>query len=176
MAPEASELLAREDDRLPSCGNERGRLGERLLEGGLVARVRLHAGGDDLDRGVDEVAWQLEVDRPAQAEACGERPVDDSLGALGVGDDGRRARDLAEHHELAFEAADLVVEQRVMDALPHPRATADHDHGGPLGVRLGRRVDDLEPADAVRDAHRADAVRARVAVGSEAGALLVGAC
>src|SRR5262249_28342916 len=53
------------------------------------------------------------------------------------------------------------------------RSAADHDHRRLLGIGLGDGVGDLQPADAIGDADRAEPLEPRIGVGGEPGALFV---
>ena len=121
--------------------------------------------------------------RPCRAEsrcsraACSGRPHrarGRSRGRRSTGSISSVAGDaqLLEHFDLRAEVAHLVVQQRIVDPLGQPRRAADHHHRRLLGIRPGDRVADRQAADAVRHAHRPQAVDAGISVGREARAVL----
>ncbi len=169
----ARQFFAGDDDRLLRRRDQLGRLGQRFLQCSHVARNGLLLARLDLDASAHEVSRQLQVHRAAVPQASGQGAVDLTLGGVGIGDDRRRAGDLAEDVELALEAADLVVEEGFAAPLAHPRPAADDDHGRSLGERLCRRVHDLEAADAIGHAQGTDAVDAGIGVGGVSSPLLV---
>ena len=172
---EARQLLAREDDRLAGRRQERGGLGEGLGEGGLVRHLGLVADGDGLDAAVDQVARQLQVDRPLGA--AGRLPASGRWSRWALSASVTMAAAQVTSRKISSWLSKLRIlwwRSGSRTPLRHPRATADDDDGRLLGEGLGRRVDDLEPAHAVGHAERADAVHPRIGVRGEAGALLVG--
>lgn len=66
------------------------------------------------------------------------------------------------------------MKERVLLAVFPPGRTADNYDGRFFGIRAGDGVEDVEPAHAVGHTHQTNAVNARISVGSEAGAGLMG--
>jgi len=126
-----------------------------------------------VDRRVDHIAGQFDVDRALGLDGSVEHAVDLPRRGLWVVQHGGGLGQLLEHLELRVEVAHLVVEQRVAQALVHARRATDDDHRRLLGVGLGGGVGDLQPADAVGDADHAQAVEPGVGIGGKARALLV---
>ena len=65
------------------------------------------------------------------------------------------------------------MEQRVLLAFLHPGRAANDDHRRFLGKCLGGGVRHLQPADAIRDAHRPQTPHPRIGIRRKPGALLV---
>ena len=95
-------------------------------------------------------------------------------GGLFVEKNCRGDGDFIVHALLRLEGFHLVMQQRVLLPVLHARPAGDDDDRALFRVRAGDGVEDVQAADAVGHADQADAVEARIRVGGEAGAGLVG--
>ena len=174
LQAEPVHLHVRQDDRLARgvdhlLGFGQG-LAQALEVAPLVQLRRLVVG--NAGHG-DEVAGQLDIDRPLEPQRGVQHAIDFLEGRLRVAQDRRGDGKLLEHLLLGVKLADLVMQQGVLLALLHPRRAADDDHGRLLGKGFGGGIGELQSAHAVGDADRAQAAHAGVGIGGEAGALLV---
>ena len=173
LQPEAVQLDAGDDDRAAGGSDPPGRLAHGLGEGvGIAPSRRMVVGADLVGHDRDDVARQLEVDRPLVPVGHVEQEVDVAEGRGGIDDLPARQADLVEDLELRPPLAHAVVEPGVVRPLGDARGAGDEDHGALLGRRAGDRVRERQAAHAVGDAHRAHAMHARVGVGGEPGAVL----
>src|SRR5690349_1681393 len=74
---------------------------------------------------------------------------------------------------LRVEFLDLVMQQWIFFALLEAGRAADHDDRRFFGVSFRGGVGDLQPADTVSDADRAEPFDAGVGIGGKPGALLI---
>jgi hypothetical protein len=173
LQAEAMNLDPRQDHRPLGLGQKlrglfRGFFDDLRVGQGLAVMVGVHDPRHDLD----QVAGNLDVARPLVAGDRVEHPVDLAEGDSRVVELGAGHAQLLEDLDLRPKVLHLVVQERIVDPLAHPRRAADDNDGRLLGVGPGDRVADRQPAHAVRDADRAEAVDPSVGVGREARAVL----
>ena len=121
----------------------------------------------------DDVARQLQIDRPLVAQRGVQHAVDLRAGGVGIFQRRMGHGDLREDAPLRVELAHLVVEQGIALALIHPRRAADDHDRRFFRKRPGDRVHHFQPAHAIRHAHRAQPADARIGIRREARALFV---
>ena len=117
--------------------------------------------------GEDEVAGKLDIDRPFVTDGGVQHAVNFLEGGLRIAEHGRGDGELLEDLLLGVELADLVVQQGIFFAFLDSRRAADDDDRGFFGEGPGGGVGDLQAADAIGDADRAEAADAGIGVGGE---------
>ena len=121
---------------------------------------------------LDHVARQFDVARPAVANHGRQHAVDLAQGRVRIVQLGLGAADAAKHLGLRVKVLHAMVQQRIVEPLAHAGRAADDHHRRLLGIGPGDRVAQAQPAHAIGDADRPDAVEAGVGVGGEPGAVL----
>jgi hypothetical protein len=121
---------------------------------------------------MNHVARDLDIDRPlVTLTRRVEDPIDLVKRRARVAQFGAGDGQLFEHLQLGAEVPDLVMQQRVVDSFAQAGRARDHDDGRLLGIRPGDAVAGAQPANAIRDANRAESIDPSVGIGREAGAI-----
>ena len=175
LQAEPVDLDVGENDRPAGSREQLARFVDRLAQ-----RVRV-AGRKPLRRAMRAdllrlhlVSRQLEIDRPLVANRRLEHPVDLAERRFRPIQHRPGPRDLLKHLELRLEAFDLVVQQRVVRPLGHPRRAPQNDHRRLLGIGAGDAVARGEPSDTISHADAAQPVNPRVRIGREARVVFPG--
>lgn len=93
---------------------------------------------------------------------------------LVVEENGAGDGDFVVNAALGIESFDLVMKKRIfLPVFPAGGATDNHD-GRFFGIGAGDGVENVKSTDAIGDTDQADAVQARISIGGEASAGLVG--
>ena len=177
LQAEAVNLDIGDDDRLSRIPDHELRLVQRFAERCGVACL-MHVGGRVMRdaRHVHHVARELDVNGPLVSQRGVQHAVDFLKRGLRIAQDGRGDGELFEDFFLRVKLAHLVVEQRIFFAFLHPRRPADDDDRRFFGECLRRGVCNLQPTDAIRDAHDAQTAQPRVGIRREPRALFVAGC
>ena len=121
--------------------------------------------------GEHHVARNFDVDRAACAAR--QHAVDLARRGFRIIQNGGADGQFLEYLLLRIEGADLVMEERVGDALFRARRAGDDDDRRAFGVGLGDGIGDLQAADRIGDAGRTKSLEPRVRIRRETRALLV---
>ena len=145
LQAEPVHLHVRQDDRLARGVDHLLGFGQGLAQAPGVAPLvnlgRLVMGNAGHR---DQVARQLDIDRPLEPQRGVQHAVNFLERGLRVAQDRRGDGELLEHLLLGVELADLVMQQGVLLALLHPRRAADDDDGRLLGEGFGGGVGHLQ--------------------------------
>ena len=124
LQPEAMDLHAGDDHRPLGGRDAADRLGHGLgqdlrVAGGRFAGRRVRAVGND----AHHVARQFDVARPPVANHGGQHAVDLAQGRLRIVQLRLGAADAAKHLRLRVEVLHAMVQERIVEPLPHARAS-----------------------------------------------------
>ena len=125
----AMHFHIREDDRTLRRIQHRHRFAHGLGERERIARlVNLPRAMVRQPRCRHEIARQFEIHGPLVTHRRVQHAVDLGERRVGIVEHGRGNGDLIEHPPLRVELAHLVMQQRILLPLAHPRRAADDDH------------------------------------------------
>jgi hypothetical protein len=164
----------REDDRLASGIDHFFGFSKGSAKGpGITALVDLGCFVMRDAGNVDEVAGELDVNGPFEAERGVENAVNFLERRLGIAEDSGSDGELFEDFLLGIELADFVMEERIFLTFFHAGRAADDDDGRFFGKRFGGGISDFETADAISDTDRPEAADAGIGISSETSALFI---
>ena len=171
LQAEAVDFDAGKDDRAFRGAKHGGRFGEGFGQGVLVALGARGFQGERCGAGrIDHVSGDFDIHGAFLQHAGFESIVDETRRRDGIFQGDGRHGDLLEDKPLGVEIADLVVEERRPGSFAESRRAADDDHGGLFGIGARHAVQGVQAADAIRDAHDAEAVDTGIGVRGKARA------